>query len=47
VAQYDKQSILIFGGFNGRFLKDAYIFNPFQRQIRLADHQPENELFSF
>ena len=39
--------ILIFGGFQGKYMKDAYSFNPIRKDIRLADSQPNMELFLF
>ena len=40
-------SILIFGGFQGRYMKDAHVFNPVRKEIKMADHQPSTELFLF
>jgi hypothetical protein len=43
----NKEEILIFGGFSGKFMKDAHIFTPSTREIRKAENQPNQELFSF
>ena len=43
----NKDEIIIFGGFNGKFMKDAHIFNSSKKQMRLADTQPTMELFLF
>lgn len=41
------QDILIFGGFSGRYLKDAYYLNALTRLVRRADHNPSIELFTY
>jgi len=43
----NKEEMLIFGGFSGRFMKDAHIFNPMKKDLRPADNQPNQELFAF
>jgi hypothetical protein len=43
----NKEEILIFGGFNGKYMKEAHIFNCNQKKIRLADTQPSLEMFLF
>jgi hypothetical protein len=47
VAQMNKDEILIFGGFNGKYMKTAHIFNCTSKKMRLADHQPSFEMFLF
>ena len=47
VAQINQSNILIFGGFSGKFLKDAYILNHQTKEVAKAPHQPQYELFSF
>ena len=47
VAQMNKDEILIFGGFNGKYMKEAHIFNCTQKRMRPADSQPSMELFLF
>lgn len=47
VAQMNKDEILIFGGFNGKYMKEAHIFNCNQKKMRLADNQPSMEMFLF
>ncbi len=43
----NKDEILIFGGFNGKYMKEAHIFNNSQKRMRLADNQPTMEMFLF
>ena len=43
----NKDEILIFGGFNGKYMKEAHILNCSQKKIRLADSQPTMDLFLF
>jgi len=40
VAQMNKDEILIFGGFNGKYMKEAHIFNCSQKKIRPVENQP-------
>ena len=47
VCQMNKDEILVFGGYNGAFMKDAYIFNHQQKTMKAADFQPGMELFAF
>jgi len=34
----NRDEILIFGGFNGKFMKDAHILNCTRKQIKPAEH---------
>ena len=43
----NKEEILIFGGFNGKYMNEAHIFNSNNKKIRLADNQPSIEMFLF
>jgi hypothetical protein len=36
----------VFGGFSGRFLKDAFVFNPVKKEMKKAA-APTTEIFSF
>ena len=47
VAQMTKDEILIFGGFNGKYMKEAHILNCGQKKIKLAENQPGLEMFLF
>ena len=47
VAQMNREELLIFGGFNGKFMKDTHIFNPVDNSMRVAENQASVELFSF
>ena len=38
VAQMSQDEILIFGGFSGKYLKDAHVFNPIRKEVKLAQH---------
>jgi len=38
--------ILVFGGFSGKFLKDAFIFTPVRKDLRLTT-SPQADIFSF
>lgn len=42
----NQDEILVFGGFSGKFLKDAYVFNPTYKKMSKAA-QPIQEIFSF
>ena len=43
----NKDELLIFGGFNGKFMKDAHVFNSSKKTIKPCDSQPTMELFLF
>lgn len=43
----NKDELLIFGGFNGKYMKEAHIFNCTQKKIRPAETQPGMEMFLF
>ena len=47
MAQMNKDELLIFGGFNGKFMKDAHVFNCSRKALRPAETQPSMELFLF
>jgi hypothetical protein len=47
VAQMNQDEIMIFGGFNGKFMKDAHILKASTKQLRPAEVQPTMELFLF
>jgi len=46
VAQMNSEEILVFGGFSGKFLKDAYVFSPGKKSLGKAT-APIQEIFSF
>jgi len=42
----NNDEILVFGGFSGKFLKDAYMFNPIKKELKKGT-APIQEIFSF
>jgi hypothetical protein len=36
----NKDEILIFGGFNGKYMKEAHVLNCSQKRIKIAESQP-------
>jgi N-acetylneuraminic acid mutarotase len=47
VAVTGNSSILIFGGYSARMLKDAYLFNTNTREVTPLTKQPVIEIFSY
>lgn len=47
VAQMNKEEILVFGGFNGKYMKEAHIYTHSTKRIRPADSQPNFDMFLF
>lgn len=47
VTQINQQEIIIFGGFSGKYCRDASIFNVQTQQMRKAAIQPDFDLFAF
>ena len=43
----NKDELLIFGGFNGKYMKEAHIFTHSTKKIRMAEAQPQIEMFLF
>ncbi len=43
----NKDELLIFGGFNGKYMKEAHIFTHSSKKIRLSESQPHFEMFLF
>ena len=43
----NKDELIIFGGFNGKYMKEAHILNCNTKRIRLAETQPSMEMFLF
>jgi hypothetical protein len=43
----NKEEILVFGGFNGKYMKEAHIYTHSTKRIRPADSQPTFDMFLF
>lgn len=43
----NKDELLVFGGFNGKYMKEAHVFTHSTKKVRLAESQPQMEMFLF
>jgi hypothetical protein len=47
VSQINESEIVIFGGFSGKFLRDAYFFDVQSNTIRKSANAPIWDLFAY
>ena len=43
----NKDELLVFGGFNGKYMKEAHVFTHSTKKVRPAESQPQMEMFLF
>ena len=46
-AQVNDSEIIVFGGFDGKFMKDTVLFDGIRKTMKQSPHQPPNEIFAY